>query len=72
MCQHVIPTTTSATFVLRFWRETTASRVHWRGRIEHVQSGESLAFLEFEAMLSFLRHFGILEEDQTQPGFEGV
>ena len=60
------------TFVLRFWHETSAGKVRWRGCIEHVQSGESLAFLEFKAMLSFLRHFGILEKDQNQPGFEDV
>jgi hypothetical protein len=70
MRQTVVQTTTIGTFVLRFWRETSTGKVRWRGRIEHVQSGESLAFLEFEAMLNFLRHFGILEGDQNQPGFE--
>ncbi len=67
MIQPTVPATTTATFVLRFWHETTAGQVRWRGRIEHVQSGESVAFLEIEAMLSFLRRFGITAEDQHLP-----
>lgn len=59
-------TTTMATFVVRFWRETTSGEVRWRGKIEHVQSGEHAAFLEIEAMLSFLQHFGILIEDHQR------
>ncbi len=55
------------TFVLRFWRETTDGQVRWRGRIEHVQSGESADFLQVEAMLNFLRRFGITAEIQHQP-----
>jgi hypothetical protein len=36
-----------------------AGSVRWRGQIEHVQSGQSAAFLELEAMLRFLRRFGV-------------
>lgn len=61
---------TPATFVVSFWRETTAGKVRWRGCIEHVQSGQSAAFLDFGAMLSFLKSFGIAEEDQYQPIWE--
>lgn len=55
----------SATFVVRFWRETGLGEVRWRGRIEHVQSGESAAFLEIDDMLSFLGGFGITGEDES-------
>ena len=48
-----------ATFVVRFWREPSAGQARWRGQIEHVQSGQSAAFLDLEAMLRFLRRFGI-------------
>lgn len=47
------------TFVVRFWREASAGEVRWRGRIEHVPSGEGAAFLDAEGMLRFLRQFGI-------------
>ena len=67
MNQPAVSTTTTATFVVRFWRETTAGEACWRGRIEHVQSGKSVAFLGIEAMLGFLRRFGITMEDQNQP-----
>lgn len=47
------------TFVVRFWCETSADEPRWRGRIEHVQSGQSVAFLDLEAMLCFLHRFGV-------------
>ena len=53
------PTTSTLTFVLRFQREATTRGTRWRGSIEHVQSGEKAVFLELEAMLAFLRRFGI-------------
>lgn len=53
------PSSTLVTFVVRFWRETSAGEQRWRGQIEHAQSGEKAAFLELEAMLSFLCRFGI-------------
>ncbi len=57
------------TFVVRFWwewggQEVTASQVNtkneagrWRGRIEHVQSGEGIAFQEVGQLLAFVRRF---------------
>ena len=67
MNQTFIPTTTTATFIIRFWRETTAGEVRLRGCVAHVQSGESVAFLDIDAMLGFLRRFGITAEDQSPP-----
>jgi hypothetical protein len=55
-----------STFVVRFWQEWSASGLRWRGRIEHVQSGESAAFLDIGGMLSFLRRFGIEDDDQSR------
>lgn len=52
-----------STFVLRFQRETTAGEARWRGSIEHVPSGEAIAFLDFETMLCFLHSFGIRAGD---------
>lgn len=66
MSQAAIPaTTTNATFVVRLWREATAGEVRWRGRIEHVQSGETIAFLDLEGMLQFIRKFGIPINDKS-------
>jgi hypothetical protein len=42
-----------STFVIRFWQEWSAAGPRWRGRIEHVQSGESVAFLNLDGMLDF-------------------
>jgi hypothetical protein len=48
------------TFVLRFWRDTSAGEPRWRGQIEHVQTGEAVAFLDAEGMFRFMRQFGIV------------
>jgi len=56
------------TFVLRFQRETTAGEARWRGSIEHVPSGEAIAFMDFERMLCFLQRFGIQAGDPDHAG----
>lgn len=35
--------------------------------VEHVQSGESAAFLDPDGLLDFLRRFGLMREDESQP-----
>jgi len=62
-----LTSTAPVTFVLRFWRETSAGRVRWRGQIEHVQSGEKAAFLDIGTMLRFLRRFGVEVEVTCRP-----
>jgi hypothetical protein len=56
-----------STFVVRFWREWSAAGPRWRGRIEHVQSGESATFLDLDGMLGFIRRFGAMPDDASQP-----
>jgi len=59
----------ASTFVVRFWREPSCSGARWRGRIEHVQSGESLAFLDLDGILPFFGRFGIVAGDTSRrPG----
>ena len=57
-----------STFVVRFRREWSAAGPRWRGRIEHVQSGEKAAFLKLDEMLVFLHRFGAManERDNSQ------
>jgi hypothetical protein len=57
----------TSTFVVRFWQEWSAAGPRWRGRIEHVQSGESAAFLNWDEMLDFVRSFGAMPDDESQP-----
>lgn len=49
------------TFVVRFWWEWQSEgcerKVVWRGRIEHVQSGEGRTFRDLRQMLAFIEHF---------------
>jgi hypothetical protein len=56
-----------STFVVRFWQEWSVAGPRWRGRIEHVQSGECVAFLGLEGMLDFIRRFGAMPDDGSQP-----
>jgi len=55
-----------STFVVRFWQEWSAAGSRWRGRIEHVQSGESAAFLDVDEMLDFVRRVGVMGDDESQ------
>jgi hypothetical protein len=52
-----------STFVLRFWRDWTASGGQWRGRIDHLQSGQAVAFLSWQQIVGFVELCGILVED---------
>lgn len=50
------------TFVIRFWWEwdrgdSADQRVGWRGRIQHVQSGEGITFREMHQLLAFIEGF---------------
>jgi len=49
------------TFVVRFWREWRGGDAEqtpgWRGRIEHVQSGENMAFRDTRQLLAFIGRF---------------
>jgi hypothetical protein len=56
------PNTTTSTFIVRFWREQAGAESRWRGRIEHVQSGQRADFLAIEDLLRFFRRFGICSE----------
>jgi len=57
------PTTATSTFVVRFYREWAGGAPRWRGRIEHLESGQSAAFLDLDKMLAFVRNFGIMVEE---------
>ncbi len=59
MSQPIVEATTTATFVVRFWREWSAGEPLWRGRIEHVQSGQAVSFRDIEGLLEFLQRFGV-------------
>ncbi len=51
--------TTSITFVVRFWQEWSGAESRWRGRVEHVESGQQANFLAIEDLLGFFQRFGI-------------
>ena len=56
-----------STFVIRFWREWSAAASRWRGRIEHVQSGQHADFVELAGVLEFLQRLGVMAEDRVAP-----
>ena len=54
-----------STFVVRFWQEWSVAGPRWRGRIEHVQSGQSAAFLGLDGMLDFIYNLGVMADDES-------
>ena len=61
------PTPPIGTFVVRIWHEWSADAPCWRGRIEHLQSGESAAFLDLDGALAFIRRFTALPDQAGRP-----
>ena len=59
-----LPVPPISTFVVRFWQEWSAAGPRWRGRIEHVQSGQSAAFMGLEGMLDFIYNLGVMADDE--------
>jgi hypothetical protein len=49
------------TFVVRFWWELGGKESNrpqrWRGRVDHIQSGDAIAFQDVREMLAFLERF---------------
>ena len=56
----------TSTFVLRFWREWSDAEGRWRGRIEHVQSGRGVDFLDLEGALEFVQDQGVVVGSPTR------
>lgn len=52
----------ASTFILRFWWDRTDGESRWRGRIEHVQSGESASCLDLEGILRFIQDLGVMAD----------
>lgn len=57
------------TFVVRFWREWRGGKADrargWRGRIEHVQSGQGITFYNARQLLAFIARFVTSFESQV-------
>jgi hypothetical protein len=55
-------TPSTSAFVIRFWREWSATAGRWRGRIEHVQSGRHADFLNLDSVSLFIRDLGVMAD----------
>jgi len=71
MTQPPVPLDTMVTFVVRFWRETSAGKLRWRGQIEHVPSHHRAAFHHVGGMLAFLEAYGIGSGGKGATGAQG-
>lgn len=56
------------TFIIRFWREPTQGQIRWRGQVLHIQSGETAAFADVEALVSFMEQWVHLNRRQREAG----
>jgi hypothetical protein len=61
----------AVTFVIRIWLEWSLSGPRWRGRIEHLESGQHTAFENLDRILVFIRASGVFTGEQPgEPGDE--
>jgi hypothetical protein len=56
-----------STFVVRVWCETSVLAPRWRGRIEHLQTGQGAAFQDLERIAAFIRASGAFADDRPGP-----
>ena len=56
--------------MLRFWREWSAAGPRWRGRIEHLQSGEAITSLDLQGIAEFIQQHGVMAEASDLDGTE--
>jgi hypothetical protein len=56
------------TFVVRFWQEWSAAGSRERGRIEHVQSGESASCLDLQGILRLIQDLGVIADNLGHRG----
>jgi len=66
------PGTPLNTFIVRFWRKSRADKPCWRGQVQHVQSGECVAFADEDALLCFLRRWVEMDEGRPSPAGKQV
>ncbi len=60
------------TFVLRIWwsitwDESSGQKRSWRGKAEHIQTGESINFTDMETLVGFIGRF-VVEETGSEHG----
>jgi hypothetical protein len=60
-------TPSTSTFVIRFWREWSANADRWRGRIEHLQSGQHADFLDLVDVSAFIQGLGVMTGRPDSP-----
>jgi hypothetical protein len=56
----------ASTFIVRFWRERSAAGSRWRGRIEHIQSGESTTSPDLQGIVDFFQRHGIMDDRSNE------
>jgi hypothetical protein len=57
----------SVLFAIRLWREGSGEDEHWRGQLEHVTSGQSRHFHDWDSFVNGLNE--LAGDQQLSPGF---
>lgn len=62
-----LPATVSQLFTLRFWSEDLGNgQSDWRGKVQHINSGEVVYFREWSVLEAFMEKF--LQNASNNPG----
>jgi hypothetical protein len=68
-----LPARVSQLFTLRFWSEDLGNgQSDWRGKVQHINSGEVVYFREWAVLKTFIEKF--LQDTSRDPGitFQGL
>jgi hypothetical protein len=58
------------TFVVRIRQDGSLQGTRWYGRVEHLQSGRTLAFQKMEKLVDFIHSSGAIENHNHRDGRE--
>lgn len=57
-------TNTVELFTLRLWQEASSDKTEWRGKIQHIRSGQARYFRDWLTLVNFLLET-VPEHDET-------
>ncbi len=55
-----------STFVIRFWQEPGADAPRWRGKAQHIQSGEQVSFADEATLAEFIHRWVMMRSEEEE------
>jgi hypothetical protein len=61
----------ASTFIIRIWYEWSLTESRWYGRVEQLNTNQTMTFQELSQLLTFFADFGIVNEGERAAPDQG-